>query len=105
MAQLIDPSKQREYEINNMKNPRLTRDSAASVKLREWLSTGKLTGEEEPKEVWLMDPLFMNHKLANFRTCYNNSRKEKCYPKEDLQKVSFFIMILFINYLTHEMII
>lgn len=33
-----------------------------------------MDGSEDPKSDWISDPVFQNHKLANFRTCYPNIR-------------------------------
>ena len=64
-----------ELNINPaMPNHRLRKDSAAVHRLTEKFEKGEITGAEDPKEVWLSDTLFQNHKLSNFRTCYNNVR-------------------------------
>ena len=55
---------------------RLTKSSDAVIKLREKLERGELKGTEDPKQVWLSEPLFQMHKIENFRTCWNNLKKE-----------------------------
>ena len=54
----------------------LSKNSPAVAKLHEKFSSGQLTGKEQPKDVWLSDPIFQQHKLENFRTCYNKVKKE-----------------------------
>lgn len=38
-------------------------------------------GDEDPKSVWESEAIFQKHKLANFRACYNNLRKEGSKPE------------------------
>jgi len=56
--------------------PKLTAKSPAKKLLRRKFEQKELTGLENPKEVWESEPIFMKHKLTNFRTHYNNMRNE-----------------------------
>lgn len=55
---------------------RLTKTSRAVKLLRSKFETGEVTGREDPKEFWQSEVVFQEHKLTNFRTCYNNIRKD-----------------------------
>ncbi len=37
---------------------------------------GEITGNETPKSVHESEALFREHRLSNFKTCYNNMAKE-----------------------------
>ena len=70
-----------EHEIQiSMASPnrpnQLSKNSEAVRLLREKFECNEITGDETPKQAWLMDPLFQQYKLENFRTCYNNMKKE-----------------------------
>lgn len=56
--------------------PRLTKGSKAVKLLRSKFQKGEITGKEDPKLVWQSDDVFKQHKLPNFRTCYNNVKKD-----------------------------
>lgn len=56
--------------------PRLTKGSKAVRILRGKFENGAISGQEDPKSVWLSDPVFQGHKLSNFRTFYHNIKKE-----------------------------
>ena len=55
---------------------RLSKNSPAVTTLRRMLSSGELSGGEDPKSVWQSNSLFMEHKLSNFSTFYNRLREE-----------------------------
>ena len=76
MSQLPSEKQMKEHEFNSRQNSRLTRDSQAVVKLIEGFANGSISTSSEPKTVWTSDPVFSAHKLNNFRTCFNNIRKE-----------------------------
>ena len=63
-------------DFNSRQNTRLTRDSKAVVRLQELFAAGKIDHSTEPKATWLSDSVFTAHKLANFRTCFNNMKKD-----------------------------
>lgn len=69
-------------------NSRLNKDSAAVYKLREMFESNQFTGTEDPKQAWLSHPLFQEHKLSNFRTCYKNIKTE--YTNNDSRSKWFF---------------
>ena len=56
--------------------PKLTKNSLAVKTLNSMLSSGELSGTDNPKSVWESNHLFKSHKLPNFRTCYNRLRKQ-----------------------------
>lgn len=76
MSQLLTEADVKSEDFNNRQNARLTRDSKAVVLIQELIASGKINQSTEPKAVWLSDPIFQAHKLANFRTCFNNIKKE-----------------------------
>lgn len=76
MTHLMYQSEMDEHKFNNRPNNRLSKDSQAVVKLYDLFAKGIINGSEEPKSVWQSDPIFQVHKLNNFRTCYNNIRRE-----------------------------
>lgn len=69
---------------------KLTKNSAAVVVLRDKLESGEILGSEDPKKVWLSHATFQQHNLENFRTFYNNIRKEVDAKKSDTCKLEFF---------------
>ena len=60
----------------------LAKDSKAVKLLRGMFEKGQITGNETLKDVWLLSPVFQEHKLQNFRTCYSNLQKEFTYDGE-----------------------
>jgi len=56
--------------------PKLTAKSPARKLLLQKFVQKELNGTEDPKDVWESDPIFMEHKLSNFRTHYNNLRNQ-----------------------------
>ena len=63
------------------KPQKLTKNSKAVMMLKQMLSSGQLSGEEDPKTVWQSLPTFMEHKLSNFLTCYYRLRRQFCTGK------------------------
>ena len=67
-------------EISTRKNTQmvgeLTAKSPARQLLRKTFLSGEITDNEDPKEVWESERVFKQHKLGNFRTHYNKTRKE-----------------------------
>jgi len=55
---------------------KLTAKSPARMLLLQKFNDGKLTGDEEPKDVWESEDVFRKHKLTNFRAHYNRLRNE-----------------------------
>jgi len=55
---------------------KLTSKSPAKLLLKQKFIEGKLTGDENPKDVWESEEVFKKHKLSNFRTHYNRMRLE-----------------------------
>lgn len=55
---------------------KLTKKSDAVRYLHSLFEKKIITGKEDPKAVFLMSSLFQRHKLSNFRTCYNQIRRE-----------------------------
>lgn len=90
MSQLISDTDIKSAEFSNRQNARLTRDSKAVVKLQEMFASGQITGTEEPKAVWLADPVFHAHKLNNFRTCFNNIKKDVYGDKTECKFILCF---------------
>ena len=94
MSEQLSDKQLKELEFNKRQNTRLTRDSQAVVKLIEGFTNGSISVTSEPKTVWLSDPVFTAHKLNNFRTCFNNIRKEfqdqKASPVGNLFNFIFF---------------
>lgn len=77
--------------MNVVKGAVLSQNSEAVVRLREKLSSGELSGTETPKQAWLSDVLFQQHKLDNFRTCYNKMKEQ--YKSEAHSKFNFLSLI------------
>ena len=76
MAEIMTDSQLKEREFDNRQNNRLSQDSKAVVRLVELFANGTVSSKSEPKAVWLSVPTFQIHKLNNFRTCFNNIRKD-----------------------------
>ena len=76
MSLILSDADVKSEEFCNRQNSRLTRDSKAVVLIQELLASRKITQSTERKTVWLTDPIFQAHKLANFRTCFNNIKRE-----------------------------
>ena len=74
MSRVLTSEEISNYNFTMLQNNRLTKDSAAVAKLIEKFEKGEIKGTEDPKSVFLSDPLFQQHKLANFRTFYHNTR-------------------------------
>lgn len=55
---------------------KLTETSRAVVLLRKKLVAGELDITQNPKTLWCSDPVFMEHKLDNFRTKLNKLKAE-----------------------------
>lgn len=89
MAELLTEAEIKSQNFQSRQNTRLTQDSKAVVRLTELMSNGTITGSEEPKKVWLSDPIFTTHKLANFRTCFNNMRNFFCESATEGNVVHF----------------
>ncbi|MEM6687231.1 MAG: hypothetical protein AAF617_15725 [Bacteroidota bacterium] len=104
MATILTDSEIKENLLDMAPNNRLTKDSKAVVLLRQKLADGTIKGTEDPKQVWLSEPIFMEHKLNNFRTCYNNIRDKKVTRLLKVMFFIFFCIYLFlyfhINFLT-----
>lgn len=66
----------------DMKRPdnRSKRSSPADVRLRKMFEKKELIVVEDPKQAWLADPLFQQHNLANFHTCYKSMRQDYSAP-------------------------
>lgn len=72
--------------------PKLTANSPARLLLLQKFLNGDIRGDEDPKEVWQSEDVFMEHKLSNFRTHYNNMRRNP--PKKD-GKLYIFLFLHF----------
>lgn len=95
MSQPLSDTQLKAHQFNSRQNNRLTRDSQAVVKRIALFSDGKISASAEAKAVWLSDPVFQAHKLHNFRTCYNNIRKDfmEGKPESIFYQFIFFIFI------------
>lgn len=76
MSQLLTEEDKARGDFDGLQNSRLTKGSKAVSLLYSLFQSGKLGRDSEPKPIWLSNPLFMNHKIQNFRTCFNNVKKE-----------------------------
>lgn len=94
MSQPLSDAQIKAHEFTARQNSRLTRDSQAVVKLTALFSDGKIAPGTEPKAVWLSDPVFHVHKLHNFRTCFNNIRKEVMDGKSEGKISTIFIIFV-----------
>lgn len=56
---------------------RLTKDSAAYKLLAQKFDDGEIEPADRPKEVWLTEEVFQQHKLDNFRTAFNKMKAQK----------------------------
>lgn len=74
---------------------KLTESSRAVVLLRKKLIAGEIDLGQNPKTIWSSDPIFMEHKLDNFRTKLNKLKTELQENQGNLLFIFFFI---FFNY-------
>lgn len=76
---------------------KLTESSTAVVLLRKKLAAGEVSLTDNPKTVWSSDPLFMEHKLDNFRSKFNRIRTEEPEKTGKENHILFFYSILFLT--------
>ena len=65
---------------------KFTRSSPAMLLLASKFEKGEPTGSEDPKDVWLSEPTFTEHKLATFKTHYNKVRKDFGYSHGNINR-------------------
>lgn len=68
---------------------KLTANSAARKLLVQEFANGEITGDEDPKDVWESDSIFQQHKLSNFRTHYNNLRRNRVAQSDGIYFLIF----------------
>lgn len=73
-----------------------SKGSPAVVKVRQKLASGEHIVQEQPKDVLMLDSVFQEHELENFRTCYNKIKKafNGTSDKGIISNVSFLLIIL-----------
>lgn len=49
----------------------------AANKLEAMIDDGRISGNELPRDVWLMDKSFQDYDLTNFRSNYNKLKAKK----------------------------
>lgn len=59
-----------------MTTAKLTETSKAVILLRKKIRNGEVLLSDNAKSVWESDPVFMSHKLDNFRTKFNRIKAE-----------------------------
>lgn len=60
-----------------MSTAKLTESSKAVMLLRKKMRNGEVTLADNAKAVWESEPIFMKHKLDNFRTKFNRLKAEE----------------------------
>lgn len=68
-----------------------TQSSTAVVLLRKKLAAGEVNLKDNPEKFWSSDPLFMEHKLDNFRSIFNRIRTEE--QKKQVRQFKFPLFI------------
>lgn len=76
MSKILTAEEKQKDDFEGLQNSRLTKSSKAVSLLYSMFESGQLGKNSDPKPVWLSNPVFMNHKIQNFRTCFNNIKKE-----------------------------
>lgn len=59
-----------------MSSQKLTEGSKAVMLLRKKWRNGDVSSTDNAKSVWESEPIFMKHKLDNFRTKFNRIKAE-----------------------------
>ena len=74
--------------------PKLTRNSEAVQLLLSKFESGLISKDADARSVWESEIIVKRHNLPNFRTCFNNMRKEFFPPAGKLQSNTCILCFL-----------